>query len=388
MRIGINAQLLSFGESYRQAGLSRYIYEIVLRVPALRPGDRFTAFVSDAPVPASFLEAAPSNLSLSASRLPTGSATARIAWEQAVLPAAAARARLDLLHCPVNVRPILCPCPAVVTVHDVIFLRYPQAFRPSRRRYLAAMTGFSSRHAACVITVSEATRRDVIKFFRVPPSKVATIHNGVGEQFRPLPAQRVADFKRGKGLADCRVLLYIGTLEPRKNIPLLIRAFGQLVDSPQFSDCVLLIGGSKGWYYDDIYATAEKLGLVHNGRVRFLGRLPDDELPLWYNTAAAFAYPSLYEGFGLPVLEAMACGTPALAANTSAFPEVVGEAGILLDPSDEKAWHDALASVLTDDGQRQRLSALGLAQATRFSWQRAAEETARIYDRVLAKNGS
>lgn len=122
--------------------------------------------------------------------------------------------------------------------------------------------------------------------------------------------------------------------------------------------------------------------------MRFLGRVPDDELPLWYNTAAVFAYPSLYEGFGLPVLEAMACGTASLAANTSAFPEVVGEACLLLDPSDEKAWYDALSSVLTDSEQRQRLSTLGIQQAARFSWQRAAEETARVYDQVLAKNGS
>lgn len=379
--------MLAFSENYRQAGLSRYIYEIVARVPALRKDARFTAFLASGKIPEVFSKSLPRNLKLAQSKLPTGRAPVRIAWEQTALPVEVVRKRLDLLHCTVNVRPVLCSCPAIVTVHDVVFLRYPQAFKPAKRRYLAAMTGWSCRHAAHVIAVSEQTRQDVIEFFGVAPDRVTTVHNGVGEQFSRYPKNEVEDFRRSKGLADKRIILYVGTLEPRKNIPMAIGALAHLIKSGQHEDCVLAVGGSKGWYYEEIFASAKRLGLVESGKVRFLGRIPDEELPLWYNSAAAFVYPSLYEGFGLPVLEAMGCGAPVVAADTSAFPEVVGEAGLLVDPRDQAAWCRALSSVLDDKDLAAELSTRGVEQASKFSWQKAAEETARLYDRVLGRNG-
>jgi glycosyltransferase involved in cell wall biosynthesis len=385
MRIGINAHLLAFSGSYRQAGLSRYIYELVTRLPAIDPDCRFTAFVGNGPLPADFLRAKPANLKLSRSRLPTEKPPVRIAWEQLALPVAAARERLDLLLCPVNVRPFLCPCPAVVTVHDLVFLRYPEKFRPARRRYLKAMTAWSVRHAAHVIAVSEATRRDVIDLLGVHPSGVTTVHNGVGEQFRPLGREAREAFRREKGLRG-RVVLYLGTLEPRKNLVTLLKAFAALADDPACRDVTLLVGGSKGWYYDEIFAAAERLGLIASERVRFLGRVADDELPLWYNIASIFAYPSLYEGFGLPALEAMACGTPVIASNTSSLPEVVGEAGILVDPGDVDAWSAAIGRLLADAGAASEFSERGLRQAGRFSWERAARETYRVILNYLSPN--
>jgi glycosyltransferase involved in cell wall biosynthesis len=247
------------------------------------------------------------------------------------------------------------------------------------------MTRWSCRHAAHVIAVSEQTRQDVIDLFGIPPEKVTTVHNGVGGQFKPLPEEQIDAFRRQKGLEEKRVSLYLGTLEPRKNIPALIGAFATLLEDGKHDDCVLAIGGSKGWYYDEIFASAQRLGLAQGGKVRFLGRVPDEELPLWYNSAAAFAYPSLYEGFGLPVLEAMSCGTPVIAANTSAFPEVVGDAGLLVDPRDEAAWCRALSALLDDKSLASKLSALARKQASNFSWQQAAEETSSVYDRVLTR---
>lgn len=377
MRIGINAHLLSFGETYRQAGLSRYIYELVTRLPAIDSEDRFTAFVGNGVLPADFLRSKPRNLRLSRSRLPTASAPVRIAWEQVALPVAAAQQRLDLLLCPVNVRPIVCPCPSVVTVHDVIFLHYPQNFKPAKRRYLAAMTTWSVRHAAHVIAVSEATRQDVINLLGVSPQRVTTVHNGVGEQFRPVGEEVKASFKREQQIAG-RVILYVGTLEPRKNLVMLLQAFAAIADEPAHSDVALVIGGSKGWYYDEIFTTAERLGLTAQGRVRFLGRVPDEQLPLWYNVATVFAYPSLYEGFGLPALEAMACGVPVVASNTSSLPEVVGDAGVLLDPTNAGEWADALARLLADPRTAAELGNKGLAQASKFSWERTARETLQV----------
>ena len=384
MQIGINAHLLSFGGNYRQAGLSRYIYELAMRAPGLMPGDRFAAFVGNEQLPRSVLREAPANLVFSKSRFPTAKAPVRIAWEQLVLPAAALRARLKLLHCPVNVVPLLCPCPSVITIHDLIFLRYPENFKPAKRRYLTAMTTLSARGAAHVIAVSEATRQDVIELLGVPPGKVTTVHNGVGEQFRPLSEEARATFAQEKGVQG-RVVFYVGTLEPRKNLVTLLRAFSALVEEPDFSDVKLVIGGSKGWYYEEIFATAEALGLTGSGRVRFLGRVPDEELPLWYNIAAVFAYPSIYEGFGLPALEAMSCGTPVVTSDTSCFPEVVGDAGMMVPPGEKGAWTAALRTLLSEPERAAALGLRGLARAAGFSWDKAAAETVEVYRRVLEK---
>jgi glycosyltransferase involved in cell wall biosynthesis len=383
MRVGINAHLLAFTSNYRQAGLSRYIYELLLKLPQAEPHIKLTAFTGNGPISPDFLAGMPRNLKLSQSRLPTVKAPVRIAWEQAVLPFAAAGARLDLLHCPVNVRPLFSPCPVVITIHDLIFLRYPQGFHPAKRAYLAAMTGWSARHAAHIIAVSEATRQDVIKLLGVRPGRVTTIHNGVGEQFKPVPQDERDRFRAQKGISG-RILLYVGTLEPRKNLAMLLNAFRPIAGDPAFSDLTLVIGGSKGWYYDEIFSTAERLGLASGGRVRFLGRVPDEELALWYNVASVFAYPSIYEGFGLPPLEAMACGTPVVVANTSSLPEVVGDAGELAGPEDVGAWSRALRSLLADRERAGEMGRRGMSQARKFSWDRAARETAQVYRQVLA----
>jgi glycosyltransferase involved in cell wall biosynthesis len=384
MHVGINAHLLAFTSNYRQAGLSRYIYELLLKLPQADSHIKLTAFTGNGLVSPGFLAGKARNLRLSQSRLPTVKAPVRIAWEQAVLPFAAAGARLDLLHCPVNVRPLFSPCPVVITIHDLIFLRYPKSFHPAKRAYLAAMTGWSARHANHIIAVSEATRKDVIELLGVRPARVTTIHNGVGEQFKPLPQDEQDRFRAQKEISG-RVALYVGTLEPRKNLAMLLNAFRPIADDPAFSDVTLAIGGSKGWYYDEIFSTAERLGLTAGGRVRFLGRVPDEELAVWYNIASVFAYPSIYEGFGLPPLEAMACGTPVVVANTSSLPEVVGDAGELADPEDAGAWGRVLRSLLADRERAGEMGRRGMLQARKFSWDRAARETAQVYGQVLAK---
>jgi glycosyltransferase involved in cell wall biosynthesis len=383
MHIGIDAHLLAFTSDYRQAGLSRYIYEMVLNLPPVMPHDQFTAFVGNGKIPHDFLDIIPPNVALSRSRFPTVKAPVRIAWEQTVLPFAAARSGLDLLFCPVNVRPFLSPCPAIVTIHDVIFLHYPGSFHPLKRLYLKAMTGWSARHADHVITVSEATRQDVIRMLGVPPRRVTAVHNGVGAQFRPCSEREKEAFRRDKGV-EGRAILYIGTLEPRKNVTTLIEAFAAIASDPELTDITLMIGGSKGWYYDEIFATADRRGLTAGGRVRFLGRVPDEELPLWYNIAALCAYPSFYEGFGLPPLEAMACGTPVVVSDRSALPEIVGDAGILVDPEAVPAWSSALRRLLQDRDLAQDLARRGHERAAQYSWERSARETAEVFQRVMA----
>ncbi|HKP54198.1 MAG TPA: glycosyltransferase family 1 protein [Chloroflexia bacterium] len=383
MKIGINAHLLAFTENYRQAGLSRHIYELVTTLPRTDPTASFVAFVGNGDIPPDVTANMPRNLKLSRSRFPTGRAPVRIAWEQLVLPFAAARMKLDLLHCPVSVRPFISPCPVVITIHDLIFLRYPKSYHPAKQFYLRAMSRWSAKHARHIIAVSEATRQDAIEMLGVSPCRVTTIHNGVGEQFIPLPSEEIEHFRQQHDLSG-RTILYLGTLEPRKNITLLLDAFKEIEARPEYADVKLIIGGSKGWYYDEIFATAERLGLTGTDRVRFLGRVPDEELPLWYNVADVFAYPSLYEGFGLPPLEAMSCGTPVVVSNTSALPEVVGDAGLLLNPEDAAGWATAFMDLLNNRAIAQELAARGLRQAQKFNWQRAAEETLQVYRKALS----
>ena len=384
MHVGINAHLLAFTPDYRQAGLSRYIYEIVTRLPRYNSQSKFTAFAGNAPVPSDFTANKPLNLTIARSKLPTAKAPIRIAWEQTVLPFASARAKLDLLHCPVNVRPLVSHCPVVITVHDLIFLRYPEAFPPAKRAYLKYMTRWSARYAAHIIAVSEQTRQDVIELLGVKPDRVTTIHNGVGSQFVPISDERQREFSLDKGLSR-RTVLYVGTLEPRKNLTMLLQAFSELASDPDFDDTTLVLGGSKGWYYDEVFATAEHLGLMGSGRVRFLGRVPDEELPLWYNIANVFVFPSKYEGFGLPPLEAMACGTPVIASHSSSLPEVVGDAGIMLPPGDPAAWAAGMRLVLGDAAAARELGAKALEKSKQFSWDRTARETLNVYRRVLGE---
>jgi glycosyltransferase involved in cell wall biosynthesis len=266
----------------------------------------------------------------------------------------------------------------VITVHDLSFLFFPQNFRAMNRIYLKTLTRLSVRRARRIIAVSESTRRDLVHQYGLPPAKVDVVYNGVDAAFRPLPTTEVAAFRRRAGLPD-RFLLFVGTLEPRKNVARLIEAYARL---PEGRPPLLLVGG-KGWLYDEIFARVEELNLTHE--VRHVGYVPATELPLWFNAAELFVYPSLYEGFGLPALEAMACGTAVVASSASSLPEVVGEAGRLADPFDTEALSSAMSQVLTHQEQREELREAGLKQAQAFTWPKAARQTVGTYRQALGQ---
>lgn len=384
-RIGIDAHLLSFAGSYRQAGVSRYIAELLRAFAAVDaagaggPAHDYVAYAGPERPPADF--APGGGVRWRHSRLRTARPPARIAWEQAAGPLAAARDRLDLFHGPVNVLPLLLPCPGVVTVHDLAFLAYPEAYHPAKRRYLKLATALSVRRAARVIAVSAATRDELVRRLGVPERKVTVVHNAVDPAFKPLPAAEIAAFRAEQELPE-RMVLFVGTLEPRKNLVGLLDAFARI--APE-TDAHLVVVGGKGWLYDEVFARLARLGLTE--RVRFAGFVPDAQLPLWYNAAEVFVYPSLYEGFGLPPLEALACGTSVVTSNASSMPEVVGDAALLADPDDPDALAAALRRLLSDPGLRTMLRERGLARAAVFSWARTAAATRAVYDAVLDSRG-
>ncbi|HIC93621.1 MAG TPA: glycosyltransferase family 1 protein [Anaerolineae bacterium] len=385
MHIGLNAHLLSLTETYRGAGINCYIRNLLAHLPRVDGDNRYTAFLGDRRF------AADPSPSLRFSRLPTARPPVRILWEQAVQPWALKKEGVDLLHALAFVAPLLSPCPFVVTIYDLGFLLHPKSFKPLKRLYLSLFTRLSARRARRVIAISESTKRDVVRLLEVPPERVDVVYCGVDGAFRPLPAERVAAFRRRRGLPE-RFILFVGTLEPRKNVGRLIEAFSLLrgratnLQTCKLANLKLVIGGAKGWMYGDIFARVEELGL--RDEVLFPGYIPFEELPLWYNAAELFVYPSLHEGFGLPVLEAMACGTPVVASQTSSLPEVVGEAGMLVDPRDIGGLAEAMERALMDEGRRREMRERGLRRAAGFSWERTARETAQVYRRAMESGGS
>jgi glycosyltransferase involved in cell wall biosynthesis len=372
--VAINAHLLSGQDSYRSAGVHQYIHHLLRHLPQADDRMRCTVLLGAGVFP---LDIALDSLR---SRWPTGRPTVRVPWEQLAQPWALRRMGADLVHCPAFVGPLVAPCPLVITVHDLSFIRFPELFRPANRLYLTVMTRLSARRVQRLIAVSAHTAAETTRLLNVPPERIDVVYHGVEPNFHPLPADEIAAFCRRKKLPE-RFVLFVGTLEPRKNLVRLVEAFARVRDG----QVGLVLAGGKGWLYDELFAQVESLGL--NEKVIFAGYVPNEELPLWYNAATLLAYPSLYEGFGLPVLEAQACGTPVLTSNVSSLPEAAGDAALMVDPYDVEALAEGLNRLLTDDTLVQELRKRGLAHARQFSWPHAAQETTRVYRRALAEGG-
>lgn len=377
LRIGINAQKLSTSQSYHSAGSSRYIYHLLRELRRLDGPEEFVAYVSAGHTPP---ELAPTpHFRLAPTRRPTDRALLRILWEQFQLPRKLTRDGIGVLHGTVNALPVAWRGPSVVTILDLTFLVMPHAFNPGNRVYLAWAVRAACRTAKRIITISEATRRDVVRLLRVPAQRVTRIYCGVDERFRPItdPGE-IAAFRTQRRLPE-QFILYLGTLEPRKNLSRLVQAYASLRRRGATSYPLILAGG-KGWGERAILAQIEDSGYADT--IHCVGYIPEREIPLWYNAASLFVYPSEYEGFGLPPLEALACGTPVVTSNTSSLPEVVGDAGILVDPRDTDAIAEGMLRVLQDEALRTELALRGPARASRFTWQRMATETLAVYRAV------
>ncbi len=374
MHIGLNAHLLSFSRSYRAAGINSYIYNLLRCLPGVGKQHRYTVFLGDAEA-----SGALPDLTTKMTSLPTVNPAVRIIWEQLVQPPQLWRERIDLLHSLAFVQPVVLPCAGVITIYDLSFFLFPEGFQPWRRLYLKWGTGYSARRARRIIAISNSTKHDIARLLRVPGGKVEVVPCGVEEDFRPVEdPDLLEDFRSKRGLPR-RMILFVGTIEPRKNLVTLLRSYALL--RQQIQPPPLVIGGPKGWRHEEVLAQVQELGLQEH--VIFPGYIPREELPLWYNAADLFAYPSLYEGFGLPPLEAMACGTPVVSSNSSSLPEVVGDAGVLVNPHGVEEMSEAMQRLLSDNALRAEMATRGLAQARTFSWQRAAAETLQVYDRAM-----
>jgi glycosyltransferase involved in cell wall biosynthesis len=370
MHIGLNAHLLSGRAGYRTAGIHGYIDGLLRYLPAAVPNDwHLTAFVGAAYT--TQLDC----LTVRRFRFDTESPLKRILWEQAIQPFELNG--LELYHALAFVTPLILNVPSVVTIYDLSFVHYPERLPSSRRLYLRLLTSLTCRRARRVIAISHSTARDLVETLHLPSDKIDVAAPGYNPSvFRPLTASQTASFRHSKNLPD-RFWLFIGTLEPRKNLLVLLDAYAALKTRPP-----LIIGGGKGWDYEPIFEAVRRHKLEQS--VQFVGFIPSEELPIWYNCAEAFLYPSVFEGFGLPVLEAMACGTPVIVSEASSLPEVVGEAGLCIAPHDVDGWTAALRRVWEDAAWRKAARERGLIEAARYPWSQTAQQTAASYRKALS----
>lgn len=310
-------------------------------------------------------------------------------WTHLRLSAEVAARPVDVLFVPSHVLPALHPRRSVVTVHDLGYHTFPEAHRRWDRWYLEVSTRFNAATAARVLADSQATKNDLVRITGVDPSRVTVVYLGRDETLAPVTDPVVlADVQRrlGIGIAGqpAAYVLYVGTLQPRKNLERLIEAFAGILAEAErcWPGLQLVLAGQRGWLAEGILRRIEALGL--QGRVLLPGFVADEDLAALLSGALTFAFPSLYEGFGFPVLEAQACGVPVLTSDTSSLPEVAGEAALLVDPEDPAAIQQGLLRLLVDRELRDRLRAAGFANIRRFSWQRCAQETLAVLEQCGA----
>jgi glycosyltransferase involved in cell wall biosynthesis len=365
MLLGLDA---SRSVAARRTGTETYSLKLIQGLLDLRPAHRFRLYFNGAPEPGLFSKRAEQRV-MPFPRLWTH---LRLSWEMWRYPP-------DLLFVPSHVLPLVHPRRTVVTVHDLGYQTYPQAHTLSQNLYLRWSTRFNARNASRILADSKATRQDLIRWYNVPEQKIAVVYPGRDETLVPVHDPDVLAATRARYGLAAGYLLYVGTLHPRKNLVRLVQAFAAMLEQAP-KDLQLVLAGQKGWLYDDILAQVRKLGLQE--RVVLTGYVPDEDLPALLSGALAFVYPSLYEGFGFPVLEAMACGTPVVCSDVSSLPEVAGDAALMVDPLDVEELAGALVRVLVEEDLRAGLVARGFEQIQRFSWQRCAQETLTILEDV------
>ena len=364
MNIGLDISLAAID----QAGTSVYISRLIEALKCLPTSDKFVYF------------------SVRQHRDMSAKKTVRtrldtlyrdLVWMHAELPLKARRAGVDALHMPAGISPYWSSTPVLLTILDTILFQMPESFPTWQRHYFQAMGPRSAQHADRILTISEQSKRDIIRQFNVASEKVTVTYLAAGPEFRSLPQENITAVRQLYGLGE-RFILTVGGIEPRKNLGRLLEAFAKL----RCEGCPyqLVHVGPKGWHQENLTIKIDQLGL--QGSVRFLGLLPLEDLVAIYNAASLFVYPSLYEGFGLPILEAMACGCPVVTSNTSSMPEVAGDAAVLVDPYQVDAIATGIAEVLENTSFATELRQRGRLQAQRFSWQQTALETLKVYHEV------
>lgn len=364
MRIGIDGRML------RYSGIGEYIRNLVENLAKIDRENQYILFAKENDL--EIYKINQENFSFQVVKAPLFSLS-----EQIVLPFEIKKNRLDIFHTPHFNIPLFSPVTRVVTIHDLIPLLFSRArFSWLARTYYRFMNSQATKKTRKIIVDSKNTKRDLFKFFKVPEGKIEVIYGGVSERFKPVNDVETLEAIKRKLNITKKFLLYVGLRKPHKNLVILIKVLKILRGKMNF-DIQLVMVGKRDPRFTQVEEAAKELGL--EGEVLSLGEVSNEDLVLLYNTAQVFVFPSLYEGFGLPPLEAMACGIPVISSNSSSLFEVLGDAAILLDPNDTNEWAEKIREVLTDEELREKLRRKGLERVKKFSWERAAQDTLKVY---------
>ena len=372
MRIGLDGYPLS----EPRTGVGHYTFELAHALALTHPADQFE-LVS----PKSFASVAAVVSVANLSFINAKSSSLRGHWWSVGLPLYARRARLDLFHGTNFELPLWQRRRTVLTIHDLSALIYPELHRPRLARRARVRLPLAAKMASAIITPTEAIKREVCSRFRLKPDKVSAIHEAPRKFFRPVPLDETTEIRKRLEIKE-DFLLFVGTLEPRKNLLTLLKAFDQILRHssrrPQ-----LVVAGGEGWLMDQTFSFMKESGISQH--LRLTGYLDDEELRALYSSCQAFIYPSLYEGFGLPPLEAMACGAPVVASRIPALQETLGDVAVLIEPADVEGLARAIIDILENGDGRLALTSAGLNHAAKFSWEKAANQTYEIYQRVMSR---
>ena len=365
-------------------GIGRYTRELLQTLAVMKSPYSFRFFSAKPPAKLPVAAPVPTADHISYHSAPLNERWLYRLWYRLRLPLPVqwVTGKLDLFHSPDFVLPpVTGNIPTLLTVHDLSFAHYPEVFPEPLVQYLNNVVPWSIGRTTHILADSISTKQDLMTLWHVPETKITVLYCGVAARFVPVTDKKMLTAVRHQyNLADIPYILSVGTIQPRKNYQMLIRAFQPV--AAQYPHNLIFAGG-KGWLYDEMMAEVDKQGL--NGRVHFIGFVDDKDLPALYSAASLLTFPSLYEGFGLPLLEAMACGVPVISSNASSLPEVVGDGGLLLSPHDEAAWSAALIELLADPVRRSRMVVAGYRQARQFSWYKTGEQLLALYHDLLQR---
>ncbi len=367
LHIGINGRSL-----FRQlTGVQHYAREITFALKSLEPDNvRFTVFSGREG------RGSGEGLPLTASSIPAGGPVRGLVWEQTVLRRMAKKAGVDILFNPANVAPLFPPAISVVTIHDLSFLLFPQYFSRAFGAYYRSVIPRIVKQAVAVITDSESSRQDLIERMGVPPDKVTAIHLGVSPSYRRRQKKAEIEEVRSRHMLPPRFFLSVSSLEPRKNLGRLVKAYGLLPEEVTRVHKLVLAGAGNRIFADA--ALTHELSRLPPGSVITPGYISEEDLPAVYRMSTALVFPSLYEGFGLPVIEAMAASTPVITSSRSSLPEVAGPAAALIDPESPEEIAAAMELIAQDSGTRNLLIERGKKRASKFTWEKTAKETLAV----------
>lgn len=368
MRIGIVARNLA-----RQgSGVRRYILSLIQALVTIDQKNKYVIYYDQE----SYLGTNPDAIER-ALKMPT-----RLLWDYVALPLAVRRDGIDVLLCTRNVIPLFVNCKSVVTVHDLTHLMYPRYYNLMNSLYMNLGIRWSMRKSNAIIAVSKNTKADLVSKLGANTAKIHCVYEAMDENYHLIEDRTRLEVVRDKYNLPPEFILSVAGLQPRKNLPNLIKAFCLAKERPEVTHKLVMIGAPL-WQHSAIFDEIRASPVI--SEIVWLKFVPEEDLPAIYNLANLFVYPSLYEGFGLPLLEAMACGCPVVCSNSSSLPEVAGDAAILIDPTSAEQLADGIYRVLVDDNLRQDLTKKGLKRSSQFSWEKAARETLEVLEEVYSK---